>query len=121
MGLKCRLSDIVYHQLADQKRPRQMANETDPGEQAGRLLTPHGIDRAGPGWLAKRGLLPFRCERPTTRGLEEDHLAMMHRLIQELTPTQPQAQDRGPPETTTRDAIRQRNDDRTHLSQERCP
>ena len=42
-----------------------------------------GLDLAR--WV-ELGLLHFHCERPTTRGLE-DHLAMMQRLIQEITPT----------------------------------
>ncbi|MEP7368736.1 MAG: ATPase domain-containing protein, partial [Dermatophilaceae bacterium] len=48
-----------------------------------RNLASVGMDLAG--WV-DRGLLHFHCERPTNRGLE-DHLAMMQRLIQELTPT----------------------------------
>ncbi|HYO18495.1 MAG TPA: circadian clock protein KaiC [Dermatophilaceae bacterium] len=42
-----------------------------------------GLDLAG--WV-EQGLLHLHCERPTTRGLE-DHLAMMQRLIQELSPS----------------------------------
>ena len=48
-----------------------------------RNLASVGMDLAG--WV-ERGLLHFHCERPTTRGLE-DHLAMMQRLILEITPT----------------------------------
>lgn len=48
-----------------------------------RNLVSVGMDLAG--WV-ERGLLHFHCERPTTRGLE-DHLAMMQRLILEITPT----------------------------------
>jgi len=48
-----------------------------------RNLASVGMDLAR--W-ADGGLLHFHCERPTTRGLE-DHLAMMQRLIQEITPT----------------------------------
>jgi circadian clock protein KaiC len=42
-----------------------------------------GLDLAD--WV-EQGLLHLHCERPTTRGLE-DHLAMMQRLIQELSPS----------------------------------
>ncbi|MEO6144910.1 MAG: ATPase domain-containing protein, partial [Dermatophilaceae bacterium] len=48
-----------------------------------RNLASVGMDLEG--WV-ERGLLHFHCERPTNRGLE-DHLAMMQRMIQELTPT----------------------------------
>ncbi len=48
-----------------------------------RNLASVGMDLAG--WV-ERGLLHFHCERPTNRGLE-DHLAMLQRMIQELTPT----------------------------------
>jgi len=48
-----------------------------------RNLASVGMDLAR--WV-DGGLLHFHCERPTTRGLE-DHLAVMQRLIQEITPT----------------------------------
>jgi circadian clock protein KaiC len=48
-----------------------------------RNMSSVGLDLAA--WV-QRGLLHFHCERPTTRGLE-DHLAMMQRQIQELSPT----------------------------------
>jgi circadian clock protein KaiC len=47
-----------------------------------RNLASVGMDLAR--WV-DAGLLHFHCERPTNRGLE-DHLAMMQRLIQELSP-----------------------------------
>ena len=37
------------------------------------------------GWV-DRGLLHFRCERPTTQGLE-DHLASMRRVVEQVAPT----------------------------------
>jgi len=37
------------------------------------------------GWI-ERGLLHFRCERPTTLGLE-DHLATMRRVVERIAPT----------------------------------
>jgi circadian clock protein KaiC len=48
-----------------------------------RNLASVGMDLAR--WV-DAGLLHFQCERPTTRGLE-DHLGMIQRLIQEVTPT----------------------------------
>jgi circadian clock protein KaiC len=48
-----------------------------------RNLASIGMDLAR--WV-DAGLLHFHCERPTTRGLE-DHLAVMQRLIQEISPT----------------------------------
>ena len=68
----CRRGEVVLYFGFEESQPEIERN-----------MASVGLDLKG--WV-EQGLLHFRCERPTTFGLE-DHLARMQRMIQQIAPT----------------------------------